>query len=135
MVRLIVLILVGLLFFGGLYMVVFKRGDVNKTLGGYKKAATPQEAADMFKKAITDRDYAIAADYCTKDYAEQLKRGNDAARASEENAKNPSLARRTNGLSNSFACDICDLGTFKSHAKQRFVSPTRQRGKREKIPR
>ena len=98
MVRLIVLILVGLLFFGGHYMVVFKRGDVNKTLGGYKKAATPQEAADMFKKAITDRDYAIAADYCTKDYAEQLKRGNDAARASEENAKNPSLARRTNGI-------------------------------------
>ncbi len=79
MVRLIVLILVGLVFFGGLYMVIFKRGDVNKTLGGYKKAATPQEAADMFKKAIADRDFAIAADYCTKDYAEQLRRGKDAA--------------------------------------------------------
>ncbi len=61
------------------YLVIFKRGAVSKTLGGYSKANTPQEAADLFKKAIEAREYTIAAGYCTKEYGEQLTRGASAA--------------------------------------------------------
>lgn len=66
------------LVFGG-YIAAFKRGMVARMAKGYKSAETPQVAADMFKKAIEAREYEYAADYCTKDYAEQLKRGNSAA--------------------------------------------------------
>ena len=64
----------------GVYIAVFKRGMVARTAKGYKAAETPQVAADMFKKAIEEREYEYAADYCTQDYAEQLKRGSAAAR-------------------------------------------------------
>lgn len=60
---------------GGVYLAVFRRGDVARTAKGYKPADTPQVAADMFKKAVQAREYEYAADYCTAGYAEQLKRG------------------------------------------------------------
>lgn len=47
---------------------------------GYGPAGTPQECADKFKKALKERDYAVAAKYTTKDYAEQMNRGADGAR-------------------------------------------------------
>ena len=58
----------------GVYIAIFKRGDARRTAGGYKKAETPQLAADMFRMAIEERDYDIAADYCTPSYAEQMRR-------------------------------------------------------------
>ena len=61
------------------YIALFKRGMVARMVKGYKSADTPQVAADMFKKAIEAREYEYAADYCTQDYAEQLRRGNSAA--------------------------------------------------------
>jgi len=63
------------------YLAIFKRGEVIRNAQGYKKADTPQVAADMFKKAIENRDYQYAADYTTPAYAEQMKRG---AAASKE---------------------------------------------------
>ena len=72
--RLLTLLVVLAVVGGGAYIALFKRGDARRTAGGYKKAETPQVAADMFKKAIEERDYDIAADYCTRDYAEQLRR-------------------------------------------------------------
>lgn len=61
------------------YVVIYRRGDVARTAMGFKPADTPQVAADMLKKAIQDREYTIAADYCTAGYAEQLRRGGTAA--------------------------------------------------------
>jgi hypothetical protein len=58
----------------GTYIALFKRGEARRTAAGYRKAETPQVAADMFKKAIEERDYDIAADYCTPSFAEQLRR-------------------------------------------------------------
>lgn len=59
----------------GAYLFMFKRTEVVRAAKGYKNAETPQVAADMFKKAIENRDYDMAAHYCTADYAEQLRRG------------------------------------------------------------
>lgn len=64
----------------GVYLAVFKRGQVARLAKGYKAADTPQAAADMFKKAVQAREYEYAADYCTRDYAEQLRRGAAAAK-------------------------------------------------------
>jgi len=66
----------------GGYLGLFKReavADLADSARGYPKAKTPQECVDGFKKAVRDRKYDKAARYCTKDYAEQLKRGADAA--------------------------------------------------------
>jgi hypothetical protein len=63
----------------GVYFTFFKRSDAARALLGYKKAETPQIAAEMFKKAIQERKYSYAADYCTPAYAEQLKLSSDAA--------------------------------------------------------
>lgn len=71
------IVLVVLVF--GAYIAAFKRGMVARMVKGYKTAETPQVAADMFKKAIEEREYEYAADYCTQEYAEQLKRGHSAA--------------------------------------------------------
>jgi len=77
--RLVILgIVLLVLVFAG-YVAAFKRGTVARMAKGYKAAETPQVAADMFKKAIEAREYEYAADYCTADYAEQLKRGHAAA--------------------------------------------------------
>src|SRR5262249_13217264 len=76
---LILLAIVG----GGIYVVFYtdllKRGE--EWARGYKDATTPLEAMDSFKRAITDRRFTMAAKYCTGDYAEQLKRADEAARA------------------------------------------------------
>ncbi len=77
--RIIVIVVVLAAVAGGAYIFLFKKDDATRTVKGYKKAETPQVAADMLKKAIESREYDMAAFYCTKDYAEQLKRGADAA--------------------------------------------------------
>ncbi len=77
--RLVILLVVLGLLGGGAYFFLFKSKDTFRFAKGYKKAETPQLAADMFKKAIQDRDYESASDYTTKEYAEQLKAGHKAA--------------------------------------------------------
>ncbi len=72
--RLLTLLVVLGLVGAGVYIALFKRGDARRAAGGFKKAETPQVAADMFKKAIEERDYDIAADYCMPSFAEQLRR-------------------------------------------------------------
>ncbi|MBA4188860.1 MAG: hypothetical protein C0467_12755 [Planctomycetaceae bacterium] len=64
---------------GGAYLFMFKKADTERAVKGYKKAETPQIAADMFKEAIKNREFNMAAFYCTTGYAEQLKRGHEAA--------------------------------------------------------
>ncbi len=81
MKRLIVIGIVLVLLLVGAYLAIFKRGEVMRNAQGYKKADTPQEAADLFKKAVENRDYEYAADYTTPAYAEQMKRGAAAAKA------------------------------------------------------
>jgi hypothetical protein len=70
---------------GGAYLVLFQRAYVFSLFNmarGYPPAKTPQECVDGFKKAIENRDYAVASDvYCTGDYAEQLKKASEAAHA------------------------------------------------------
>lgn len=39
---------------------------------GFTPAKTPTEALDKFKDAIRKRDYETAAEYCTRDYREQM---------------------------------------------------------------
>jgi hypothetical protein len=79
MARLITIVLVLAAIAGGAYVFLFKKDDASRTLKGYRKADTPQVAADMLKKAIESREYDMAAFYCTKDFAEQLRRGAKAA--------------------------------------------------------
>jgi hypothetical protein len=67
----------------GGFLYLFKReavADLADSARGYPKASTPQECVDLFKKAVKDRNYEKAAKYCTKDYAEQLKKGAPAAK-------------------------------------------------------
>jgi len=78
--NLIILIAVLALLAGVGYVVFFRWGDANRAAKGYKKAETPQACAEMFRKAINDRDYDIAADYVTPTYAEQLKKVHTEAR-------------------------------------------------------
>ena len=66
----------------GGYVSLFKReavADMADSARGYPKAKTPQECVDLFKKAVAARRYDKAAKYCTREYAEQLTRGADAA--------------------------------------------------------
>jgi hypothetical protein len=65
----------------GGFLYLFKREAVLNLVDsarGYPDAKTPQECVDNFKTAIKDRKYDKAAKYCTKEYAEQLKKGADA---------------------------------------------------------
>lgn len=71
-------VLIGLIG-GGVYIFMFKKTDAERLALGYPKAETPQMAADSFKKAINERNYKMAALYCTATYAEQLNRGGEAA--------------------------------------------------------
>jgi hypothetical protein len=71
---------------GGLWLGLTKRKEIGNLAKekileakGYEKAKTPQEAIDYFHRAIKERDYDTAARYCTADYAEQLKKGAEAA--------------------------------------------------------
>lgn len=66
----------------GGFLYLFKREAVAELFDGargYPQAKTPQECVDNFKKAVSERKYDKAAKYCTKEYAEQLKKGADAA--------------------------------------------------------
>jgi hypothetical protein len=66
----------------GGYVSLFKReavADMADSARGYPKAKSPQECVDLFKKAVAARRYDKAAKYCTREYAEQLTRGADAA--------------------------------------------------------
>src|SRR5947209_15356607 len=73
----ILLALVG----GGIYVVFYtdwlKKGQ--EAVQGYHDAKTPQEAMDLFRKAIQNRKYDTAARYVTAAYGEQLKRAHTAA--------------------------------------------------------
>jgi hypothetical protein len=78
---------------GGGYYLWKHNGDVNKAaadvkrdLGGavdqasgYPDAKTPKEAGDLFRKAIKERKYDMAARYCTDKYAEMLRKGDQGA--------------------------------------------------------
>jgi hypothetical protein len=67
----------------GAFLFLFKReavADMVDSARGYPKAKTPQECVDNFKKAVKERKYDKAAKYCTKEYAEQLKRGAEAGK-------------------------------------------------------
>lgn len=77
--RLIFLAMAICVVLGGGYLFLFKRSDAVRAAKGYKRSDTPQVAADMFKKAIQNREYDMAAYYCTAGYAEQLRRGEHAA--------------------------------------------------------
>jgi hypothetical protein len=64
---------------GAGYVLLFQRDwlfskaeEGKQLLAGYSSASTPNEAMDLFRKAVKNRDYRAAAKYCTGDYAEQL---------------------------------------------------------------
>ena len=61
--RLIFFILAVCVVIGGGYLFLFKRSDAVRAAKGYKKADSPQVAADMFKRAIEKREYDMAAHY------------------------------------------------------------------------
>lgn len=107
MARLITIILVLAALAGGAYLYLFKRAEATRFAKGYKKAETPQVAADMFKKAIQAREYDMAAYYCTKDFAEQLNRG---AKAAQE------LAEQIDAC----AYQINERGIMRDEVKQVF---------------
>jgi hypothetical protein len=57
----------------GVYVGVFKRGDARRKAGGFGEAKTPTEAVELFMKAMKERDFDIAADYCTDAFAAQMR--------------------------------------------------------------
>ena len=78
-----IITIVGLLAVLGIggFLYLFKREAVAELVDGargYPQAKTPQECVDNFKKAVKERKYDKAAKYCTKDYAEQLKKAAEA---------------------------------------------------------
>ncbi|WP_020475767.1 hypothetical protein [Zavarzinella formosa] len=82
--RLVVLIALAVAVVGGGGLYLFKREMVMElyeaNILGYGVAKTPDECVVRFNKAIKDRNYKMAAKYCTKDYAEQLVKGADAGK-------------------------------------------------------
>ncbi len=50
-----------------------------QTARGYGQAKTPDEAVERFLKAVRDRDYHTAAEFCTGEYAYELEKTADAA--------------------------------------------------------
>src|SRR4051812_16451872 len=82
-VMIVLLVLVG----GGLYIAFVKPDLFKKTVTegsreskGYTASQTPQEAIDKFRDAIKSRVYATSAPYCGGDYAEQMRKGANAAK-------------------------------------------------------
>lgn len=96
--RLIFFVLAVCVVIGGGYLFLFKRSDTVRAAKGYKKADTPQVAADMFKRAIEKREYDMAAHYCTAGFAEQLRRGADAATGLGEAIDNLSYQMKERSL-------------------------------------
>lgn len=96
--QLIALLVVLGLLGGGAYLYFFKRSDTVRIAKGYKDADTPQVAADMFKKAIENREYEIAGHYCTAGAAEQYKRGAKAGAELGEAIDNLQYQLKEHGL-------------------------------------
>jgi hypothetical protein len=72
----LLLVILALIGFAG-YCVVFWPDwfdDYARMARGYTPAKTPQELVDRFKEAIKNRDYKTAAEYCTTDMREQLRK-------------------------------------------------------------
>lgn len=81
--KLIVLIAILAIAGGGAYLWIYKKKEVKEQIDsarGFEEAKTPKEAADLFRKAIKERKYDMAAKYCTPKYAEILRSGDEAAR-------------------------------------------------------
>jgi hypothetical protein len=77
-----IVIVLGAAGYGGLSF--WQRGQVwgwYQAVRGYGPAKTPDEALEKFCKAVKDRDYETASEYCTGDLALELRRTAPAARA------------------------------------------------------
>ena len=48
---------------------------------GYSPAKTPEEALEKFNKAIKERDYYTASEYCAGDFGKQMQKASAAAKA------------------------------------------------------
>src|SRR5258708_4363536 len=48
---------------------------------GYSPAKTPEEALEKFAKAVKERDYVSASEYCAGEYGKQMHKGAAAAKA------------------------------------------------------
>jgi hypothetical protein len=72
---------------------------------GYEPARSPQQAIDLFKKAMKERDYEIAAEYCTADYAEQLRKGATEARELAKKIDDLRVALEKRGLASNTTTD------------------------------
>ncbi len=84
---------------GGIgYVVFFRWGDANRAAKGFKKADSPQVCAEMFRKAIKEREYEIASDYVTAAYAEQLKKVHEEAKSLGESIDNLESQINSRGL-------------------------------------
>jgi hypothetical protein len=95
----------------GGYLSLFKReavADMADSARGYPKAKSPQECVDLFKKAVAARRYDKAARYCTREYADQLTRSADAARAVGEAIDDLTVRLNQDGIS---TCEL-DLVLF-----------------------
>ena len=82
------------------FLYLFKReavGEVIDSARGYPRAPPPRSAW-TFKKAVKERKYDKAAKYCTKDYAEQLTRGAEAATAVGEAIDDLSHRMKNDGV-------------------------------------
>lgn len=71
------LVIFALLVGGGVAAWVYFGDDIR----GFPNAKSASQAADLFAKAVKERDYKTAAKYCTKAYAEQLIKGHDKGKA------------------------------------------------------
>lgn len=79
--KLIIQLMLVAIVIGAGYLFLFKKKDVTERvkssvqqIRGYTTAKSPTEAIDNFQKAIKNRDYETAAEYCGPDYAEQLRK-------------------------------------------------------------
>ena len=80
----IILALLGVVLAGVGYLVIFKKkqlGQLADSASGFPDAKSPKEAVDLFRKAIKERSYKMAAKYCTKPFADDLLKGAEAGTA------------------------------------------------------
>jgi len=65
---------------GGFWFITKENMDKGvAAVKGYTGAKDPAQAMDKFREAIHNRDYKSASYYCTKNYAEMLKKSHDNA--------------------------------------------------------
>lgn len=63
------------------YLFLFKKkelGSMVDSASGYPEATTAKECVDLFRKAIKERSYKMAAKYVTTPYGDELRKGADA---------------------------------------------------------